>query len=443
MSEKVVKIAIIGFGTVGSGVVKLLQENAGVIARKTALRIQVAHVVDTDLKRSRPVALPDGILHDDLERVLADDEVTIAVELIGGTDIACEVQKRMLQAGKIVVTANKALLAERGEEIYQTARRYKRCVAFEASCCGGIPLIGAIRSGLASNKINAIYGIVNGTCNYILSEMSQAKKEYNLALKEAQEAGYAEADPTLDVNGSDSAHKLVILAQSAFGQEIRYDQITTEGIEKVKLVDINFGQEMGYTMKLLAIAEQTDRGLALGVHPSFISQDDPLAKVSGPFNAVSVFGNAVGHTSYYGPGAGMMPTASAVVADIIDAARGNAQSLFDVTPGLGRDAEPANLCPPGEISRRFYLRLSVMDRPGVFAQIARILGDREISILACLQHESRIPDSVPLVILTHRAPQGNMDRALQDMARLNVVKATPICIHVVTPPNGTNGSPAG
>ncbi len=436
MKENRIKIAIIGFGTVGSGVAKILQENAEEIACKTSLRFELSHVVDTDLKRTRPVQLPPGILHNNLEKVLADPEVQIAVELIGGTGIACDVQKQLLKAGKDVVTANKALLAERGEEIFRTAREHKRCVAFEASCCGGIPIISAIRTGLVANRVRGIYGIVNGTCNYILSEMSQEKKEYAVALKEAQEAGFAEADPTLDVDGSDSAHKLVILAQSAFGRRIPYSQITTQGIENVHLADINFGQEMGYTMKLLAIAEETDRGLALGVHPSFIGKDEPLAKVSGPFNAVSVFGNAVGQTSYYGRGAGMMPTASAIVADIIDAARGNARSLFDVTPGLGRDAEPAKVCPPEEINRRFYLRLSVVDRPGVFAQIAKILGDREISILACLQHESKSPDFVPLVIMTHVAPQGNMDRALKEMTQLDVVKAEPVCIHVVTPPNG-------
>lgn len=297
LMHKRVKVAIIGFGTVGAGVAKIILEQAEHIRHKTALQLELVHMVDTDLTRPRPIDLPEGVLHDDLERVLNDPDVSIAVELVGGTTFACDIEKKLLAAGKHVVTANKALLAERGQEIYEAARENDRCVAFEASCCGGVPLIGAIRAGLAANNINAIYGIVNGTCNYILSGMSTEGKSYATALKEAQEAGFAEADPTLDVNGGDSAHKLAILAALAFGKQIDYSEIPTEGIDKIELADIQYGDEMGYAMKLLAIAEQTEHGLSLRVHPSFINKHEPLAQVSGPFNAASVFGHAVGHLS--------------------------------------------------------------------------------------------------------------------------------------------------
>lgn len=434
MADKHVKVAVIGYGVVGSGVAKILLERSEQLYQKTGLRLELSDVVDTDLERARPMVLPEGILHDNLQKVIKDKSISIAVVLIGGTGVSGDIQKKLLESGKDVVTANKALLAERGEEIFQVARSHGRCLAFEASCCGGIPLISAIRTGLSANRISAMYGIVNGTCNYILSSMSTEGKDYGTALKEAQVAGFAEADPTLDVNGSDSAHKLAILAMLGFGQQVNYDAISVVGIDNVQLADIGYGKEMGYAMKLLAIAEQTEKGLSLRVHPSFISEDEPLARVSGPFNAVSIFGDAVGHTSYYGRGAGMMPTASAVVADVIEVAHGNAGRLFETTAGLGRPAEAGKLCPVNEIASRFYLRLSVVDQPGVFGQIADVLGKRKISISGCLQHESKSSDCVPVVIMTHMAQQGDMDKALKDIAELEVVKDDPICIHVVTPP---------
>jgi len=440
MPGKNVKIAIIGFGTIGTGVAKIILKNADHIYHKTSLKLELSHVVDIDVTRQRPVELPGGILHNSLDKVLADKEVEIAVELIGGTTIAYDVVTKLLSAGKHVVTANKALLAERGGEIYPIARKYNRCVAFEASCCGGIPIITALRTGLAANRIEAIYGIVNGTCNYILSEMFSQGKEYATALKEAQSAGFAESDPTLDVDGTDSAHKLAILAMLAFGRQINYPDIAVKGIDEVELADIEYGKEMGYVMKLLAIAEMTnERGdseaISLRVHPAFISSEEPLAKVSGPFNGVSIFGDAVGHSLYYGRGAGMMPTASAVVADIIEVASGNSQRLFSATPGLGCEGRRGAICPIEEVRSRFYLRLFAVDKPGVFAQIARILGDKQISISACLQHESVRADSVPVVIMTHLARQGDMEQALLELNKLETIKAKPICIHVVTPPD--------
>jgi homoserine dehydrogenase len=438
MENRKIKIAVIGLGTVGTGVAKILLEKSQQISHKTGLQLELAHAVDVDISRPRPVAFPPGVLHNDLQRVLDDKTVQIAVELVGGTTLAGEIQKKLLASGKDVVTANKALLAERGEEIYAAARQAGRCIAFEASCCGGIPVIGAIRTGLAANTISAMYGIVNGTCNYILSEMSLKSKEYATALKEAQQAGFAEADPTLDVNGTDSAHKLAILAELAFGQQIRFGDISIRGIDRICLDDIIYAGEMGYTMKLLAIAEcrsfGSETGLSLRVHPAFIHNDAPLAKVSGPFNAISIFGDAVGHTSYYGRGAGMMPTASAVAADIIDVAQGNTGRWFAQAPGFGRPAAAAKLCPPEAIMTKFYLRLSAVDQPGVFAQIAKILGNNNISISGCLQHESDKGDYVPVIITTHLAKQGDMQKALKDLEGLDTMKAKPVCIDVVTPP---------
>ena len=307
MSNHEVNIALIGLGTIGTGVVRILMDNQDLIRRKTGLRLRLRHAVDIDPSRGEALGLPDGVFHTDVNRVIADESVSVAIELIGGTRIAAEITEKLLRAGKDVVTANKALLAECGKELYATARKHNRCIAFEASCCGGIPLVSAIRSGLPANHISAMYGIVNGTCNYILSAMSNEGKDYDVALKEAQQAGFAEADPTLDINGSDSAHKLAILASLAFGCQIDYDKIAFTGIEDLNLEDIRYGQEMGYAIKLLAIAEQTDQGLSLRIHPSFISVSDPLAQVNGSFNAMSIFGDEVGHTLYYGRGAGMMP----------------------------------------------------------------------------------------------------------------------------------------
>ena len=433
MAEKSVKIAVIGFGTVGSGVARILLEETDQICQKTGIRLELTDVVDNDLNRPRSVELPDGMLHGDFDKILQNKDLSIVAVLVGGITIAAEIQKKLLTAGKDVVTANKALLAERGDEIYDIARRQGRCVAFEASCCGGIPIISAIQNGLAANQITAMYGIVNGTCNYILSEMTQKQKEYAVALHEAQAAGFAEADPTLDVNGADSAHKLAILSLLAFGKKIDYHKIPTCGIDNLNLADIQYGREMGYIIKLLAISQQTPNGLSLRVGPCFIAKDELLAQVSGAFNCISIFGNAVGHTSYYGPGAGMMPTASAVVADIIDLARGNAARTFNTTCGLAIEPQPAKICPAEEIQSKFYIRLSVADRPGVFAKVGTILADRNISISGLLQHEGDSADCVPVVVMTHRVKKGDMDQALTEIEKLEAVKEKPVCIEVLTP----------
>ena len=436
MAEKHIKIGLAGFGTVGSGVAKILLEKADAIKDRTGIRLELARVVDLDTTSSRPVELPTGLLSDDMEAMLGDDSIDIAVELIGGTGVAKDIQLKMLTAGKDVVTANKALLAKHGNELYDCAHKNNRCIAFEASCAGGIPIISAIRTGLAANRIDALYGIVNGTCNYILSNMTEAGMDFKTALAQAQQKGYAEADPTLDINGGDSAHKLAIMASIAFGYEIKLEDIYVEGIENVHIDDIRYAGEMGYVLKLLAIGQRDDDDrVLLRVHPSFISKENALARVNGPFNAVSVFGDAVGETMYYGRGAGMMPTASAVVADIIEVACGNSKTTFRQQKIKPRQDIASLIELIGNLTCRFYLRIMAKDEAGVFARYGKILGDHNISISGALQHEGIGPDNtVPVVIVTHLTQQKNMFAALVDLAQTDLLSVDPVCIRIVDIP---------
>jgi homoserine dehydrogenase len=436
MSEQIVKIGLVGFGTVGSGVAKLLLEEADPIAAKTGLRLQLARVVDVDTQSPRSVKLPAGILTDDLDKLLNDDSIKIGVELVGGTGAAKQIQLKMLKAGKDVVTANKALLAEYGSELYKAAHKNGRCIAFEASCAGGIPIISGIRTGLSANNITAMFGIVNGTCNYILSNMTVKGEDFADALAQAQKLGYAEADPTLDINGGDSAHKLAILASIAFGCEITLDDIFVEGIGAISRDDIRYGGEMGYVLKLLAIGQKDKNNrISLRVHPSFIARENSLARVGGPFNAVSIFGSAVGQVMYYGRGAGMMPTASAVVADIIDVALGNSATTFRHLRLKPRNEIDSLIDKIDNLICRFYIRVMCKDQPGVIAQWSKVLADHQISISGALQHEGRGPENtVPVVIATHPTQQANVTAALKDMEKLEVIGAKPVCIRIVDIP---------
>jgi homoserine dehydrogenase len=436
MAEKVVKIGLVGFGTVGCGVAKLILDEADSIAAKTGLRLELGCVVDVDTQSPRPIKLADGVLTNDLSRLLNDDSIKIGVELVGGTDTAKQIQLEMLRAGKDVVTANKALLAEYGNELYKAAHENGRCIAFEASCAGGIPIVSAIRTGLSANNITAIYGIVNGTCNYILSNMTGKGEDFSEALAAAQKLGYAEADPVLDINGGDSAHKLAILASIAFGYEIKLEDIYVEGIEAISKDDIRYGGEMGYVLKLLAIGEKDkDNRVSLRVHPSFIAKDNPLARIDGSFNAVSIFGSAVGQVMYYGRGAGMMPAASAVVADIIDVALGNSATTFRHLRLRPRSQTASLIEEVGDSVSRFYIRLMAKDQPGVFAQIGKILAENAVSISGVLQHEGRGPDNtVPVVIATHSTQQSKVSSALEGLDKLDTVCTKPVCIRIVDIP---------
>lgn len=436
MSSNKVRVGIIGFGTVGTGVAKLLLEDAAAIRARTGLEIELATVVDVDTKTARGVGLPEGMLTDNVDTLLKDETIDIGVELVGGTTAAKDIQLKLLQAGKDVVTANKALLAEHGTELFRAAREANRSIAFEASCAGGIPIISVIMTGLAANRIDAIYSILNGTCNYILSSMSKEGVDFPAALSQAQEKGYAEADPTLDIDGSDSAHKLAILSRLAFGCEIKLEQVWTEGIEDIQISDIRNGAEMGYVLKLLAIGERSKGGgISLRVHPVFISKRNTLAHVDGPFNAISIFSHAVGNTMYLGRGAGMMATASAVVADIIEIGSGSYQRVFKNIALESPEKIGAVVNDRGTINSRFYIRLMAKDQPGVVATFGKILGDHNISISGAIQHEGSGPDNtVPVVITTHPTEQKNMSAALKELERLDVIGGKPVCIRIVDIP---------
>ncbi len=436
MNEKVVNIGLVGFGTVGTGVAKLILENGDTIAAKTGIRLNLTCVVDLDTETPRSVTLPEGVLTNDVQVLLSNDNIDIAVELIGGTGYARTLQLDMLKAGKHVVTANKALLAEHGTELYQVAREAKRCIAFEASCAGGIPIISAIRTGLAANDIEGMFGIVNGTCNYILSNMSAKGTGFAETLAQAQEKGYAEADPTLDINGGDSTHKLAIMGSLAFGCEITLDDIYREGIDNISIDDIHYGQELGYCLKLLAIGQKNEEGkISLRVHPAFILSDCALARVDGPFNAVSVFAHALGEIMFYGRGAGMMPTASAVVADVIEVAMGNSCNTFEHTHLVPRAETVGMIESIDDCVCRFYIRVMAKDHPGVMATCTRILADHQISISGALQHEAKAPHaSVPVVITTHETQEKNMMAAIKDLTESDVVTGSPYCIRIVDIP---------
>ena len=439
MEHDIVKIGLVGYGVVGTGVAKILSENAQEISARTGLKLELACVVDKDTTSPRGFNLPDGLLTDDLDVLLNDDSISIGVELVGGTTIAKDIQSKLLQSGKDVVTANKALLAERGTELFSEAIATERCIAFEASCCGGIPIVSAFRTGLAANQIHGFYGIFNGTCNYILSNMTSNGADFSNVLKEAQAKGFAEADPTLDINGGDTAHKLVILAGLAFNCMPKMEDVYIEGIENIDIIDIRSALEMGYVLKLLAIGERDAGGrISLRVHPAFVSEHNPLAQVDGPFNAVSVFGNAVGNTVYYGRGAGMMATGSAVVADIIEIALGNSQRVFKTMSMATKTDEDLQTKPIDEVDSRFYVRIMAKDQAGVFAKYSHVLGKHDISISGAIQHEWTGPDNtVPVVITTHPTKQKKMNAALKEIGQLDIVSQKPICIRIIDIPEDT------
>lgn len=422
-------IGLIGFGTVGQGVAALLTDSQSPITAKKGLSLQLRRVCDVDLGRPRDITIDPNLMTDRLEDILEDPDITLAVELIGGTGAARTVVRKLLQAGKHVVTANKALLATHGAELFQLAADAGRQIRFEASCAGGIPLVLAIQNGLVANRISALKGIVNGTCNHILTCMYQKDQSFADALADAQKAGYAEADPTLDINGMDSAHKLAVLSALAFGTRVCLDDIYVEGIDGVDQIDLNLGSELGYVMKLLAIADASGQGISLRVHPAFLPRRSLLAQVSGAFNAVSVYGHATGETLYYGMGAGRMPTASAVVSDLV------ALAMSPDQPGSRMLSQWTSrklpIMPIDDIQSRYYIRVTALDKPGVMARISGVLGSRDISLSAILQHESEPEMPVPVVIMTHQAREGSVRQALADIGKLDVVSEPPVCIRVV------------
>jgi homoserine dehydrogenase len=423
---EVLGIGLIGCGNVGGGVAKLLLEHPERMAARAGKRLELRRVVVRDLAKPRAVALPPGLLTTDLDALLSDPQIQIAVEVVGGTEYAKRAVLGCLAAGKHVVTANKALVAEHGAEVFDMGRRHNRAVAFEASVGGGIPIIAALSQSLAANQILSLQGILNGTCNFILTSMSEQGQSYNAALAEAQRRGYAEADPSFDVDGVDAAHKLAILAQIAFGVAVPVAAIPRRGIANMQQADIRFAHELGYTIKLLAEAWHHEHQLALHVSPVLLRHLSPLAQVRDAYNAVHVVGDAVGDTLYYGRGAGQMPTASAVVADIIDLAVGRAQRTFQTLRLWSGNGRPTSIQAPGTVRSRFYLRLMVHDRPGVLAEVASLLAQRHISISSVIQHEALDEHegaSVPLVMMTHSTVTVDFGATVAEIDRHGCVAA--------------------
>jgi homoserine dehydrogenase len=400
--------------------------------QRTGLDLKLRHVVVRDARKSdRRGGLPLGI---DAIAAITDPTVDIIVELIGGTTTAAEYVQAALKTGKSVVTANKSLLAARGPELFRLARKHNACIAFEASCGGGIPIINALQHGLIANRIDALVGIVNGTCNFILTQMTRYGWTYTQSLLEAQRLGFAETDATLDVSGRDAAQKLAVLAGLAFNSSVDESDIHIEGIDTLQEQDIKLARELGYVIKLLAIGERVNGNhLALRVHPTLVHSNDVLAEVSGSFNAVSVYGHAIGHTLFYGRGAGQMPTASAVVADIINVALGVIPLAFKQLNIFPDSVAKAAVLPITDLISRYYLRLLAKDEPGVLAQVTKILGQQNISLSAIMQHEANFGQFVPVVITTHKAQEGAVQKALKELNALPAISGT-VCLRIIDQP---------
>jgi homoserine dehydrogenase len=417
-------IAVVGCGTVGTGTVKILLEQAARLEQRAGRPITLRKVVVRNLSKVEGLNLPPGAATTDLKAAIQDPSVHVVCELVGGTTAAKDVVLEALKAGKHVVTANKALLADSGPELFAAARKAERAICFEAAVAGGVPIIRALAESLSANQITAIQGILNGTSNFILSAMAERGIPYAEALAEAQRLGYAEADPTLDVDGSDAAHKLAVLAQIAFGVIAKPHEIERKGIDKIDPMDFRFAKELGYTIKLLAEAWVVGTHVALHVAPVMVRKTDMLAQVRGAYNAIQLVGDVVGETLYQGPGAGMMPTASSVVSDLVDLAVGRAQRTFAAANLWSEGGRGFTIEPSEKVRSRFYLRLSVLDAPGTLAEVCWVLAAQGISISSVVQHEAqenRNDQRIPLVIVTHYAETGKFRAAVKAINSLKAV----------------------
>ena len=428
-----VNIAILGCGTVGTGVVRLLLENGDIIRDRIGCTLNLKYVADIDMDKGRGLTLPPGVMISDAASAIADPTVDIVVETIGGEGIAKQLILDAIGKGKHVVTANKALLAKHGNAIIAAATENGVDLAYEASVGGCMPIIKTVRESLVGNRINAMIGILNGTCNYILSKITDEGVVFQAALAEAQAKGYAEADPTLDVEGQDAAHKLAILSALAFGMKINFDDVYIEGISRITPMDIEFAAQFGYRIKLLAITKFDGRAVEARVHPTMIPFDNMLSNVNGTLNAISVSADAVGDILLYGHGAGMMPTASAVVSDMADIARNLASDGAGRVPVMGFQPDKIRtiaVMPMDDIVTNYYFRFDAMDRPGVLATIAGILGKYAISLKFVHQKGRKTNGSVPVVMLTHHAREADVTRALSEISALDVVASTPMLIRI-------------
>src|SRR6202789_481105 len=433
-NKSIIQIGMIGFGNVGQGVYRLLEKNRSLIESKIGAQMRIKRIVVRDLAKSRDVTVPEGMLTTNFDDVLNDPEIDIVLELMGGYEPTRTYLLDAMRKGKHIVTANKAVLSMHWEEIIQTAREQKVDIYFEAAVCGGIPVVQAINDGLAPNNITSIYGIVNGTTNFILQKMTEEKKTFKEALQMAQKKGLAEADPTLDINGMDAAHKLAILASLAFSKRVKVEDIYVEGIERITVQDIEFAkEEFGRVVKLFAIAEVEGEELEVRVHPTLIPEDHLLAKVDGEYNGVLVTGDFVGTTMYYGLGAGKQPTASAVMSDLIYVGR----SVHDNVAGeisncwfLNDNPQIKRIKKMGDIKSRYFLKFSVLDQAGVLSAISRILGEHRISIASVIKKEQKKGDKVRVVIVTYEAKEEDVQEALKKINGLPFVREETLLIRM-------------
>ncbi len=427
----VVNIGLIGAGTVGCGVIKVLGENRDIIEKRVGIRLETKKIAEIDPDRKRPVEIPRNLFTSNAWEIIEDESIPIVIELVGGTTIAKDFILGAIRNRKHVVTANKALLGHYGREIFLAASENGVDIGFEASVGGGIPIIRAIKDGYVGNRILSIYGIINGTSNYILSKMTEDGKEFNEVLKQAKDKGYAEVDPSLDIDGIDAAHKLSILIMLSFGSFLDFEKIHVEGIRGITPLDISFADEFGYKIKLLAIAKSEKDRIEARVHPTLVEKGTPIADVSGAFNAIYIVGDAVGPNMLYGMGAGMMPTASAVVSDIVQIAKnitlGNSNSSL---PRFYQERAPLSVIPVSEITAKYYLRFQAEDRPGVLGQIAGSLGKNNISIESVIQKGRQLGGEVPVVIMTHEAKERDLISALEEIDRFPPIKGKSVFIRI-------------
>ena len=437
---KQIQIGLLGCGTVGSGVARILGENKNLIRSRVGADLVLRRVADIDLDKDRGIAFDDGVLVDDAWQVVNDPKIDVVLEMIGGEGLAGELIMAAIDNGKQIVTANKALLAKQGNTLFAAAAAKKVDLAFEASVGGCMPVVKTLRESLAGNHVRSMTGILNGTCNYIFTQIENEKSLFADALARAQAKGYAEADPTLDIEGLDTAHKLAILGALAYGMEINFDDIYIEGISCITPLDIDFAAQFGYRIKLLAISKDKGNAVEARVHPTMIPVDHILSSVNGTLNALSITGDAVGDILLYGHGAGMMPTASAVVSDTVDVARNLLTGSTGRVPLLSyqmKTIRKVPVLPVDDIFTHYYFRFSALDRPGVLSKISGVLGAHDISLKSVHQKGRKTNGAVPVVMVTHLAKEANVKKALNKLADIDVVSDTPVLIRI----EDQNGQP--
>jgi len=427
---RTINLGLIGFGNVGSGVVKILREKKSYLSCNLGLQMEVKRICDKDISSRRRVSVEKSILTRDAAEVIADPQVDIVIELMGGIHPAKEHIMAALKKGKDIVTANKALLAQEGQELFALAADRRKNIYFEAAVGAGIPIIKALREGLVANRFDSIYGILNGTSNFILSKMSADNCGFPEALKEAKINGFAERDPSLDIDGIDSAHKLILLTYLCFGRFVALKDVFIEGISQISLADINYAKELGFEIKLLAIAKKEGDGLEVRVHPTLIPEKHLLSSVSGVFNAIYVSSDLAGELLFYGPGAGQLSAASAVVADVVDLTQDISAGLFRPSMNLVADRDIKRLCNMDEYKSRYYIHFAALDKPGVLAKISGILARFGISIASVTQKQRRIAMVVPIVMVIHEAGERGLRDALSEIDRLNVIKGKSVAIRI-------------